>query len=252
MVSPLPDDDLAPGAPNRRSGARRPGSVVHRIALGISVALIVAQWGFTIWMHFFGSEPGPVPTSVWQLTVFVMISTAILVGVTWLLMRASGERLVDLGFRIADFRRAAIRGTLIAAGLFVLINVGLNSILAQVVPREETTVVADLFRNPLEVPLWIICAVIGGGFREELARAFVLTRCERVFGRVGLVIALLVDSFVFGAGHLYQGTAGAISAGTMGFLMGLLFLRRRRVADAMVAHAMFDLFGVAVAYAMYA
>jgi membrane protease YdiL (CAAX protease family) len=94
--------------------------------------------------------------------------------------------------------------------------------------------------------------VVGGGFTEELQRAFVLTRFERAFGKAGLVVALLIDSDCFGVGHLYQGYSGAVSAGITGLLLGLVFLHRRRVADAMVAHAGYDLIGVAAAYALYA
>ena len=109
-----------------------------------------------------------------------------------------------------------------------------------------------LFRDPREAPLWVFIAVVGGGFTEELIRAFVLTRFEHVMGRIGLAAAVVVDSVVFGLGHLYQGVTGAVQSGITGLLFALIFLKRRRVADSMVVHALFDLFGIALAYLLYA
>ena len=108
-----------------------------------------------------------------------------------------------------------------------------------------------MFQDYGEAPWWILTAIVGGGFAEGLLRAFVLTRFDRLLGRAGLVAAVVVDSAVFGLGHLYQGPGGAVSAGITGLLFALIFLRRRRATDSMAAHALFDLLGIAVAYALY-
>src|SRR5262249_51644010 len=100
-------------------------------------------------------------------------------------------------------------------------------------------------------PMWFASAIVGGGYGEELGRAFVLTRFEKAFGRPGLVIALVVDTIVFGIGHLYQGPSSAIIAGCSGLALAFIFLWRRRVIDAMAVHALFDLMGIAVAFAVY-
>ncbi len=92
---------------------------------------------------------------------------------------------------------------------------------------------------------------MGGGFTEELIRAFVLTRFDKAFGTPGLVFAVVADSIVFGIGHSYQGSNGMVRSGIAGLLFALIFLQRRRVSDAMVAHAGFDLLGIATAYALY-
>lgn len=89
------------------------------------------------------------------------------------------------------------------------------------------------------LPLWMGLSLLAG-FREELERAFCLTRFERGFGTPGLVAAVLVDAVLFGRGHWNQGTLGMITTGLMGVGYSLVFLRRRRVADAMVAHAFMD------------
>ena len=40
----------------------------------------------------------------------------------------------------------------------------------------------------------------------------------------GLVLALILGRFVFGLGHLYQGTESAVSSGFTGVLLALIFL----------------------------
>lgn len=64
--------------------------------------------------------------------------------------------------------------------------------------------------------------------------------------------ALAADSVVFGLGHLYQGGISAAGTGAAGLAYALVYLRRRRGADAMVAHAGDDLIGVLLAYLLYA
>jgi membrane protease YdiL (CAAX protease family) len=168
------------------------------------------------------------------------------------LLRANGERLADLGFSRHAFRLAWLPGLLFAIGLFVVVHGLVGSVLAAALGGTGTSpAVIALFRDPRDAPLWVFCAIIGGGFNEELVRAFILTRFERAWGPIGLILAVVVDSIEFGMGHLYQGIASAVGSGVTGLLFALIFLRRRRVADAMVAHAGFDLLGVAAAYALY-
>jgi len=224
-----------------------------RIALPLSVAVIVAYWLYSFGAHLLRSGEAVQPTSVSQLALYVCIKTAVVVGVVWPLLRANGERLADLGFGWHALRRAWLPGLLFAVGLFVLINVLLGSVLAAAFGGRGTSpAVVALFRDPREAPLWVFCAVVGGGFNEELVWAFILTRFERAFGRRGLVVAVVVDGVEFGMGHLYQGITVAVGSGLTGLLYALIFLRRRRVAEAMVAHAGEDLIGVAAAYALYA
>jgi membrane protease YdiL (CAAX protease family) len=189
---------------------------------------------------------------VGALAVYVSAKTAIVVAIVWMLLRANDERFGDLGLSGPALKAALVRGPLLAAGIFVFVNVVLGSALKALGTPARPQALPGLFRDPREAPLWVFVAIVGGGFTEELVRAFVLTRFDRAFGRAGLAAALVVDTVVFGLGHLYQGVTGAVQSGVTGLLFALIFLRRRRVADAMVVHALFDLFGVALAYFLYA
>jgi membrane protease YdiL (CAAX protease family) len=245
-----------PGEGGGTGLARKPwsrGGRMKRIASLLSIAVILIYWLYSAGAVFLRAGEAGQPNSVSQLALFVCIKTVIVVGVIWPLLRVSGERFADLGFGLRLVGRSLLRGTLLAVVLFVLVNLVVGALLSAVGLGGGGTspTVTALFRDPREAPLWVFCAVVGGGFNEELVRAFILTRFEHVFGRRGLIFAIVVDSITFGLGHLYQGVSGAVLTGFSGVLYALILLQRRRVADAMVAHAGFDLLGVAGAYTLY-
>jgi membrane protease YdiL (CAAX protease family) len=218
--------------------------------LAVSVAVIVLYWaGFAV---FRVMRVPHAPSGVPSIALNVCIRSVIVIGLVWLLLRSSGESIRELGFARDGTGRFLIRSGLLAAGLFVVANVVLNNVFSRILGGGETPPVAALFRDPSEAPYWIFSAIVGGGIAEELLRAFVLTRFCKFFGHAGLAVALVVDSIVFGLGHVYQGNASALTSGVTGLLLGLIFLQRRRVIDAMAVHALFDLMGIAAAYALYA
>jgi membrane protease YdiL (CAAX protease family) len=221
-------------------------------ALWVSLAVISLFWAQSVFTHLVRPAGNAPPPGVRAIAAFVLVKAAVVLVVVFALLRADGETLPGLGFTRAAFRGSAWPGAAIALGAFVAVNAGVGGLLRALgLPGSEKRIGA-LFRDPREAVFWIFAAIVGGGFAEELVRAFVLTRFERAFGRPGLVFALVADTAVFTLGHLYQGITGAIQAGTAGVVFAFVFLWRRRVADAMAVHALFDLLGIAAAYALYA
>jgi membrane protease YdiL (CAAX protease family) len=101
--------------------------------------------------------------------------------------------------------------------------------------------------NPLEglaasgagsAVLFGVVAIIAGGVREELQRAFLLRRFERHLG--GPVVGVVVLSVAFGAGHFLQGWDAMIATGTLGLFWTLLYLHRRSSIAPVVSHAGFN------------
>ena len=82
-------------------------------------------------------------------------------------------------------------------------------------------------------------AVISGGLREELQRAFILHRFERHLG--GTAVGLVIFSVVFGAGHAIQGWDVAITTMVLGAFWGGIYLWRRSVIGAVCSHSGFNL-----------
>jgi membrane protease YdiL (CAAX protease family) len=94
--------------------------------------------------------------------------------------------------------------------------------------------------------------IVVGGFAEEtIFRGFLFERLGTLWGRsTGARIAtLLLTSLYFAALHYpEQGLAGAEQALFTGLTFGVLYLRLGSLWMAMVAHAAFDLFAVAIIY----
>ncbi len=216
----------------------------------LTAAAIVLHW--TIQVYVCGLGEAATPQSVRGLALGAAVKTGVVVAVVVGLLHLGGERLADLGFSRMALRLALRRGLVLAIALFLVFEVEVAGVGVPPLTAPTSSKLASLFRDPREAPFWVFAAVVGGGFTEELERAFVLTRFERWFGTAGLVLAVLTESAGFGASHTYQGTGAAVSIGIFGLLLSLVFLRRRLVADAMIAHAGFDLIGIALAYAQVA
>jgi membrane protease YdiL (CAAX protease family) len=216
----------------------------------LSVAVIVLYWVAFAASRLLRSDH--THRTVNAIAVNVCVRAAVVTVLVWFLMRTCGESIRDLGLAPGRTGHFLARTGLLAAGLFVVSNVVLNNLFSALFGYAQVPPIAELFRDPRQAPLWIFSAIVGGGFAEELGRAFVLTRFEKAFGRPGLVFAFVADSLVFGLGHLYQGNASALTTVFTGALLALVFLWRRRVIDAMAVHALFDLMGIAAAYALNA
>ena len=222
-----------------------------RTGLLVSCGLIVLYWaGFAAWRLTRAEHP--LPSSLEGLFLRKLVEAAVLAVGTFFLLRWSGESFASLGIAKKGLGRSILVGLGFAFLFFLVINVGLNPLVGGLLGGSVDASVRTLFQDPAEWPWWVSTAIVGGGFAEELMRVFVLTRFERLLGRGGLVVALVIDCAVFGLGHLYQGTSGAVSSAITGLLFAFVFLRRRRATDAMAAHAWFDLLGIAAAYALYA
>ena len=86
--------------------------------------------------------------------------------------------------------------------------------------------------------MFAVVAIVAGGIREELQRAFLLRRFERHLG--GETVGVIVLSTAFGLGHALQGWDAAIATGTLGAFWAILYLRRRSSVAPIISHAGFN------------
>jgi len=96
--------------------------------------------------------------------------------------------------------------------------------------------------DPGEAALFGAMAIIAGGIREELQRAFLLQRFERHLG--GATVGVVVLSTAFGLGHLLQGMDAAVATGALGAFWAVVYLRRRSSVAPIISHAGFNSIGV--------
>jgi len=99
---------------------------------------------------------------------------------------------------------------------------------------------------------WMTQAWSLAAFGEEMVfRGYLISRITDLVGntRIGLAIALTASSVAFGVAHAYQGPAGVIATGTIGCLMGVLYLYGgRNLWTVILCHAMVDTVGLLAIY----
>jgi membrane protease YdiL (CAAX protease family) len=95
-----------------------------------------------------------------------------------------------------------------------------------------------MLTSRVQAAVFAMVALVGGAVREEVQRAFLLTRFEQHLG--GPVVGLIVTSVAFGAGHWLQGWDASLAIGVLGLAWGWIYLRRRSVVAPMVSHAGFN------------
>jgi membrane protease YdiL (CAAX protease family) len=166
--------------------------------------------------------------------------TVILIALMVALTLAHGERVSDLWLGARPPRKEAVLGLLLVPVVFFLVVVLLNLLMA-IAPWLH-----NVPTNPLEqmagtaggAALLAVVAILAGGVREELQRAFLLRRFEQHLG--GPMVGLVVLSVAFGLGHSVQGLDAIITTGVLGAFWAALYLRRRSSIAPVVSHSGFN------------
>ena len=166
--------------------------------------------------------------------------TVLLIGLMVALTIAHGEQVSELWLGRRRVVGEAARGLLLVPVVFFLVA-ALLSFLMAVAPWLH-----NVPANPLEqmagtatdAALLAVVAILAGGVREELQRAFLLRRFERHLG--GATVGVIVLSIAFGLGHSVQGWDAVITTGLLGAFWAVLYLRRRSSIAPLVSHAGFN------------
>lgn len=169
-----------------------------------------------------------------------IVDAALLICLIIFFLKQAGESPRRVLFGITHPLREAGWGVLLLPITFGLV-VGISLFVRTFIPH-----LRNVPTNPLEslvqtregLLMFIAVAIVAGGVREELQRAFVLHRFERYLG--GPIVGLVVTSLLFGLGHTLQGWDAAIITGTLGALWGAAYLWRRSATGPLVNHALFN------------
>jgi membrane protease YdiL (CAAX protease family) len=170
-----------------------------------------------------------------------LADSALLIVLMVVLARAHGDSpwLLWRGHR--PVFREIVLGLLLVPATVLMVGVLVGSI------RELAPWLHNVPENPLEAlatggpaaaAMFGVVAIVAGGIREELQRAFLLQRFERHLG--GAAVGVVVLSTAFGLGHVMQGWDAAIATGALGAFWAVLYLRRRSSIAPIVSHAGFN------------
>ena len=204
---------------------------------GFATQLVLVQALALLGLQPLGSDGRLSITYVWTLS---MIDAALLIALILFFLRVHREspRALFLGDRA--WRPETLLG-LLATPAILLFATGSMALIRLYLPDLRNVPVnplADLIRTPTDAWLFIVVAIVAGGVREEMQRAFILRRFEQRLG--GAMVGLAIFSVAFGAGHLLQGWDIAIVTGLLGATWGYIYLRRRSIVAPGVSHAAFN------------
>lgn len=172
-------------------------------------------------------------------TLSLLDAAVLLALVVWFL-RLHGEsfRTVMLGTRPVGLE--AVRGVIQVPVVFLIVLAVMLTVrqLAPWLHNVEQNPFQGMIRSAADAAAFAVVAVVGGGVREEVQRAFILHRFEQYLG--GRHVGLLLSSLAFGLGHIIQGRDVAIATAMLGAFWGWMYLRRRSVASTVVSHSGFN------------
>jgi membrane protease YdiL (CAAX protease family) len=170
-----------------------------------------------------------------------LADTLLLIVLMVLLTRAHGESASALWVGDRPLKKEVALGVLLIPVVFLMVVVLLNAL------RLWAPWLHNVPSNPLEglaagsainAAMFGLVAIVAGGLREELQRAFLLHRFEQHLG--GAWVGVVILSVAFGLGHFVQGWDAAVTTGTLGAFWAVLYLKRRSSVAPVVSHAGFN------------
>ena len=174
--------------------------------------------------------------------------------VGWVSLRLRHMSWRDVGLRRPDKWLPTI-------GLAILIGIGyqiLDTLLISPLLQSITGESIDLSQFSFikgSLPALLVFLVITwteAAFIEEMFfRGYLFNRLTDLAGsaRLGVIIALLVSSLVFGAAHAYQGITGMVDTFLAGMVLGLLYLfARRNLWLPILTHGIIDTIGFLILF----
>ncbi len=178
--------------------------------------------------------------SLAYISILSIVDSVVLIGLIVMLLRMHGESPGEIFLGAGRIRTEAAYGAFLTPAIFLLAfgSLSLIQLYAPWLRTVPENPLADLLSSPGSAAIFIVVAIVAGGLREELQRAFILTRFERHLG--GPVVGTVVFSAAFGLGHLLQGWDTVIVTALLGGAWSIVYLRRRSVVAPVVSHATFN------------
>jgi membrane protease YdiL (CAAX protease family) len=132
----------------------------------------------------------------------------------------------------ASWWKVVLLAMLSAVAICVVVNLFVGPVVERLAGHSPGNARFENVRGNLAVLIgWLSVAWTLAAFAEEMIfRAYFINRISDLLGNgwVGWISALLLSSVLFGAGHGYQGLAGAIGTTEIGLLLGVIYLVNRR------------------------
>ena len=228
----LPQDSALPP----KTWADRVQAVFEVLLLsGVVSSLLASLFFYTL------KGKGPLDTlgDVRVLSAFILLESAFTFVLLATVLKFHRETIFGLGLQWNRWKRHLLIG-IILVPLLLTINAGVALVFRLYLPQYfiDKNPITSLIHTPQQLALLIFSALIAGGIKEELQRAFILTRFRTYLGGAG--VGLLLWSIGFGMGHYVQGVQGIVIAALYGFIFGVTYLLSKSLIGPIIAHGAYD------------
>jgi membrane protease YdiL (CAAX protease family) len=169
-----------------------------------------------------------------------LADTTLLIVMMVFFMHVHGETARATWFGGSHGIREALIGLATVPLVFVVVGILLNTIrlFAPSLHNVENNPLEQLAATPGQAAVFSLVAIIAGGVREELQRAFMLRRFELYLG--GATLGVWVLSIAFGLGHVMQGWDAVVTTAALGAFWAWMYLQRRNSIGPIASHAGFN------------
>ena len=243
MSDSAPESLIRPGRPDAVEGRDRLMAILE-ILLCSSIPTQLAI-GAVLRLAGIRSTDAAGHLSFTFVLTLSLVDTALLIVMMILLMHAHGDSASAIWWGPTEARgsraaRDALLGLATVPFVFVGVGILLNTmrLFLPSLHNVQTNPLEQLAATPGQAALFSLVAILAGGVREELQRAFILRRFEQYLG--GATVGVVVISIAFGLGHLMQGWDAAITTGTLGAFWAWMYLQRRSSVGPIISHAGFN------------
>lgn len=234
-AAPVPPGALAsPGLPLPRWAAALEAILVCGIPTQVAIAAVLVLGAQVPFMD----ANGKIPLEFFSLVS--LLDTAVIALLIRFFLWLSDEDPGHLFIGRRPVRGEILRGLALVPVVLVVVGgvvLGLRTI-APWTHTVDRNPLEAFMGTPIEAGIFMFVAILAGGVREELQRAFILRRFEQRLG--GVRVGLAVFSVTFGLLHFDQGLDVAVAIGLLGLFWGVLYVKRRSVVLPMVNHAGFN------------
>ncbi len=222
------------------------------------------------------------------LFLFTVTDTILILLIVSLLQWRRGGWVDPFGLRPADMRQEMKVGFFLSIPFFLVLVLGSDWFFRHFLPELHTreNPILKMLKNSQDLAYLLTTGILAGAVREEIQRAFVLNRLQKLFLRwesekpeyvqdvsdqtrlhseqmgsihektettggvysPGIWIGLIAWSLFFGFGHRVQGPDAVITTFVAGFLLGCVFLWRKSVIGPMACHGLANTAAILGAY----
>ena len=107
----------------------------------------------------------------------------------------------------------------------------IRPILENLLGQQDLSYFDSIRTNPknfivLLIQVWLLVAF----FEEFVYRGYIMLQLEKLFSRTkkNQMLAVLISSIIFGFAHFYQGAAGIVFSGIIGFALGMIYYQNSK------------------------